>query len=177
MKDIDIDAILAAEPAERRFEITDDHLADWAVQKIAEEKAEYQRLEELAKAQVDEILGKAAKAKERYESKTSFLTSCLRDYFESVPHKETKTQETYALLSGRLIKKKGGYKTKQDNEKLVAWLKKNNYSDFIKITESPKWAELKKQLVIGDEVIDKITGEIVDGVMSELQPDSFSVEV
>ena len=41
------------------------------------------------------------------ENGTSYLTSCLADFFATVPHKETKTTEKYRLLSGTLTFKKG----------------------------------------------------------------------
>ena len=54
------------------------------------------------------------------ENGTSYLTSCLADFFATVPHKETKTTEKYRLLSGTLTFKKGTTKTKLDEGKTGA---------------------------------------------------------
>ena len=112
------------------------------------------------------------------ENGTAYLTSCLADFFRTVPHKATKTTEKYRLLSGTLTLKKGGVKTKQDDEKLVAWLRANGYGDLVKVEESAKWGELKKLLTFTGEIAAITeTGEIVDGVTAYMAPDTFSVDV
>ena len=99
------------------------------------------------------------------ENGTSYLTSCLADFFATVPHKETKTTEKYRLLSGTLTFKKGTTKTKLDEAKLVPWLKANGYGELVKVEESTRWADLKKLLsYTGDIATLTETGEIVEGV-------------
>lgn len=75
------------------FRITDDRCADWAIRKIAEERGEYNRLKELADQQKAAIDEKVEAARRRMENGTGFLTSCLADFFRTVPHKTTKTTE------------------------------------------------------------------------------------
>lgn len=88
------------------FRITDDRCADWAIRKIAEERSEYNRLKDLADQQKAAIEEKVEAARRRMENGTAFLTSCLADFFNTVPHKTTKTTEKYRLLSGTLTLKK-----------------------------------------------------------------------
>ena len=160
------------------FRITDDRCADWAVRKIADERAEYDRLKALADEQIAAITEKLDAAKRRLENGTAFLTSCLSSYFQTVPHKTTKTTEKYRLLSGTLTLKKGGIKTKQDDTKLVPWLKANGYGDYVKVEESAKWGELKKKLIFTGTVATVAeTGEIVEGVTAYEAPDTFTVDV
>ena len=160
------------------FRIKDDRCADWAVRKIAEEKAEYDRLVDLAAEQIEAINQKLEAAKRRYENGTNFLTSCLAEYFHTVPHKKTATTEKYRLLSGTLTMKKGGIKTETNDEVLVPWLRENGYGEYVKVTETAKWGELKKQLdFLGGSAIIKGTGEMVEGVTVGQAPDSFKVEV
>lgn len=160
------------------WRITDDGCADWACRKIAEEKAELNRIKELAEAQIDRIEEKVAAAERRFENSTSFLTGKLAEYFETVPHKTTKTKASYRLLSGTLTRKFGGQQMKQDDEKLVEFLKVSGNLEFIKTEEKPKWGEYKKRLeVMGGKVVDKETGEIVEGVQLIDKPDTFSVDV
>ena len=120
LEEFDIGSV--ADQEAPRFRITDDRCADWAVRKIAEERAEYDRLKELADQQVAAITEKMEAAKRRLENGTSYLTSCLAEYFRTVPHKTTKTTEKYRLLSGTLTLKKGGTKATPDDAKLVPWL-------------------------------------------------------
>ena len=112
------------------------------------------------------------------ENGTSYLISCLADFFATVPHKETKTTEKYRLLSGTLTFKKGTTKTKLDETKLVPWLKANGYGELVKVEESTRWADLKKLLsYTGDIATLTETGEIVEGVTVYETPGIFTVDV
>ena len=168
-----------AEDAPRpAWRITDDGCADWACRKIAEEKAELDRIRELADAQIQKIEEKVAAAERRFQNGTRFLTGKLAEYFETVPHKTTKTKASYRLLSGTLTRKFGGTTMKQDDEKLVQFLKNSGQLEFIKTEEKPKWGDFKKRLeIMGGSVVDKETGEIVEGVTVETKPDTFTVDV
>ena len=168
-----------AEDAPRpAWRITDDGCADWACRKIAEEKAELDRIRELADAQIQKIEEKVAAAERRFQNGTRFLTGKLAEYFETVPHKTTKTKASYRLLSGTLTRKFGSTTMKQDDEKLVQFLKDSGQLEFIKTEEKPRWGDFKKRLeIMGGSVVDKETGEIVEGVTVETKPDTFTVDV
>ena len=168
-----------AEDAPRpAWRITDDGCADWACRKIAEEKAELDRIRELADAQIQKIEEKVAAAERRFQNGTRFLTGKLAEYFETVPHKTTKTKASYRLLSGTLTRKFGGTTMKQDDEKLVQLLKDSGQLEFIKTEEKPRWGDFKKRLeIIGGSVVDKETGEIVEAVQIIEKPDTFTVDV
>ena len=160
------------------WRITDDGCADWAVAKIAEERAELARIQALAEEQIDRITAKVQAAEKRCENGTAYLTSKLAEYFGTVPHKKTKTTESYRLLSGTLKMKLGGVSMKQDDEKLLEYLKASGNTDMIKTTEAPKWGEFKKRLeIIGGAVVGGTTGEIVEGVEVIEKPDTFTVDV
>lgn len=160
-----VDLGTVAEGERAPFRITDDRCADWAIRKIADE-------------QIAAINEKVAAARKRMENGTSYLTSCLADFFATVPHKETKTTEKYRLLSGTLTFKKGTTKTKLDETKLVPWLKANGYGELVKVEESTRWADLKKLLsYTGDIATLTETGEIVEGVTVYETPGIFTVDV
>lgn len=173
-----VDLGTVAEGERAPFRITDDRCADWAIRKIADERSEYDRLKALADEQIAAINEKVAAARKRMENGTSYLTSCLADFFATVPHKETKTTEKYRLLSGTLTFKKGTTKTKLDETKLVPWLKANGYGELVKVEESTRWADLKKLLsYTGDIATLTETGEIVEGVTVYETPGIFTVDV
>ena len=160
------------------FRITDARCADWAIRKIAEERSEYNRLKELADQQKAAIEEKVEAARRRMENGTAFLTSCLADFFNTVPHKTTKTTEKYRLLSGTLTLKKGTVKATVDDAKLVPWLRENGYGDLVKVEESAKWGELKKLLAYTGEIATiQSTGEIVEGVTAYETPATFTVDI
>ena len=162
---------------ETEWAIHDDKLADWAVQKIKAEQDENKRLHDLADEQVAAIEAKIEAADRRLESRTSYLKSKLADYFITVPHKSTKTQEQYQLLSGKLVFNKPKDKLEKTDEELVKWLKESGNVKYIKITETPVWGEFKKLLSIaGDEVVIADTGEVVKGVKITPVDGTFEVK-
>ncbi len=125
-----------------------------------------------------QIIELAAIRIEQTDRGTRFLTGKLAEYFETVPHKTTKTKASYRLLSGTLTRKFGGTTMKQDDEKLVQFFKDSGQLEFIKTEEKPRWGDFKKRLeIIGGSVVDKETGEIVEGVTVETKPDTFTVDV
>jgi translation initiation factor IF-2 len=72
------------------FVIDRDEKAEWALRKIAEEKAEAQRYMNVCRSMISEYEEKIRKEEEKLKNKTSFLEGQLQRYFESVSHKVTK---------------------------------------------------------------------------------------
>ncbi len=106
------------------------------------------------------------------------VINSLADFFNTVPHKTTKTTEKYRLLSGTLTLKKGTVKATVDDSKLVPWLRENGYGDLVKVEESAKWGELKKLLAYTGEIATiQSTGEIVEGVTAYETPATFTVDI
>lgn len=160
------------------FRIADDDCADWAIRKIATERAERDRIVGLAKSQISRLQEQIEKAEHRYTQNTTFLTDRLADFFRGVPHRTTKTTEKYRLLSGTLTMKLGKPTPKADDAKLVEWLKANGHEDLVKVEEKAMWGELKKLLSFtGSMACIEATGEIVDGVTVEQSPDVFTVDL
>lgn len=156
------------------FSIKNDNTADWAIRTIKEEEAERDRLIEIAKNQINELNCQIEQLNDKCENKTKFLKGHLQMYFGTVPHKETKTQETYKLLSGSLIFKKPSTKIIHDDEKLIKLL---DGTEFVETKKSLRWGEYKKNLVINDNnVIDSNTGEVIDACTVEDVPASFDIK-
>ena len=167
------DAIGEESEEKPEFCITDDNLADWALSKIADEKAEIDRLVSGCEHKIQFFEDKIQRYKEQFQNKTGYLRGKLMEYFDSVPHKATKTQETYKLPSGTLKRKFEKQDYAHDDEVLTKWLKENMPE---LIVEKPMWGEVKKLLQISDgTVVVKDTGELVDGVSVETKPSEFSV--
>lgn len=162
------------------FKITNDKTADWAVTQIHEAEDERDRLIALAEEKIKELNDRIEELKSKCDSDTAYLKSCLIEYFQTIKPKETKTQKTYKLISGTLVFKKPSTKITHDDEKLLAYLKANDGSEFIKVKESIDWAEFKKQLTISDngEVIDAGLGIVLadDICAVEDVPASFNIK-
>lgn len=154
-----------------RFRVTDDQTADWCLRKIAKEDEELAKLNEWYERQ-------KKLAQERHDSRVAYYTGLLHEYFDTVPAHSTKTMSKYTLPSGELVmsKPKADY-TKADEEKLLSWCVAND-PDLVKVTTTPKWADIKKRLTTVDgKIVDKDTGLFVDGVEIEEKPEEFKVKV
>jgi len=161
------------------FVIDSDKLAEWAVKQIRKETEECDRLVELAKAEIAELNKKIEQSVSRCESSTGYLKGKLLEYFNTVEHKETKTQETYKLLSGSLIFKKPAQKMSPDKDKLLAYVKANDMPEFVKVKEEVDWAGYKKECEIVDgKVVNTQTGDLLpeDVITVEEVPGQFDVK-
>lgn len=161
------------------FVIDSDSKAEWALNKIREEQAEFRRMEMVCYEMIRQYQEKIKSAQETYEKKTSYLRNQLEQYFETITPKATKTQATYQLPSGKLKKKFGTPEFIRDEVELIMYLKSvDTYKVFIKTKESVDWSGFKSCLSInGEYAVETINGEIVPGVKVEMKPDKFEVEV
>ena len=145
------------------FVIDTDEKAEWAIKKIAEERAETQRIISVCQSAIKRYIDTIKKTEDALESKTVYLTFQLQRYMGTVKAKESKTQKTYKLPSGTLKIKKQGPEFKRDEGKLTEFLMKNKYTDYIETQFKPKWAEFKKTIDIQrDPIIDEETGVLID---------------
>ena len=146
--------------------------ADWAIQQIAQARNKTQYWEDVLQAEMDKI-------KAKNQSTEDFFTGHLARYFDTLPLSETKTQFSFNLLPGaKLVRKKESQKFTQEKEELLKYFKENHMEEFIKVEESPKWGDFKKQIEVnGSQVIDKETGEVVKGITVEIVPSQFTVQL
>ena len=153
------------------FRVTDDKAAEWCIRKIREAQNEKQRWRDYYAEQQRKIDQEA-------DNSIGYFEALLADYFETVPHKRTKTQESYQLPGGKLVRKQQAPEYQRDDATLLPWMK-TNAPELIKVTESADWAALKKQLVIAPdgETVATEDGEIVPGVKAVHRPDVFRVEM
>ena len=154
------------------FHVTDDKAAEWCMQKIKEAEADRAMWKKHYEAQMEKV-NQAA------DSAVSYFTAKLQEYFATVPHKATKTQESYSLPGGKLIQKHQQPAYETDDDKLVPWLKQNFMGQLVKIKESADWAGLKNVVTVTPDGMHVATddGEIVPGVTVTPRPDVFKVEM
>ena len=163
------------------FVVDDDQKAEWCMEKIREAEAEKERWKTFYADRLDKI----CKAEDAKIERMKFF---LEQYFRTVPHKQTKTQESYALPSGKLTVKQKGPQYDVDDSVLVPWLKENGYDEYVKTKETANWAELKKIVEVCDYEHDGVeekavgifqgdNGFIVPGVSVTFRDPEFQVEV
>lgn len=160
------------------WSIKDDGQADWALDKIREARADFRRFEMVVKEKVGQLQAALATEQQKMDREIGFFQGKLFEYFGTVESKETKTQKVYKLPSGRLMLKYKQPRFERNEEKLVEWLEKNNMPDLVKVSKSADWATIKKETdVVGEQVVSKNTGEVIEGVMALPQAPEFTVEV
>ena len=161
------------------FKIDSDSKAEWAVKRIKEAEREQNRLLALVDEERAELDVREKEILDNFAKKTDGLKALLEEYLRAQYAKEeareTNTQITYQLLSGKLVYKKSGLELKQNADVLVNWCKEH-LPDAIKVTYTPKWAEIKKNIKVVDGIpVYAPTGEVVDGVEEAYVASKFNV--
>lgn len=138
--------------------IDNDQSADWALQKIKTLETDTQKWEDFY-----------SRKSEIVKNNNKFLIDRLKNklfaYWQTQPHKG-KT-ESVSLPSGKLMIKKQQPDYRRSEDDLKLWVS-TNAKQFIKSTtmESVAWGELKKACErVGDTLVFKDTGEVVQGVI------------
>lgn len=151
-----------AEYQEEKFVIDSDTKALWAIRKIREAEKERDQLVTFYNKQIE-------KAKSETGFRVDSLKALLEDYAGTLPLKEAKTQRSYALPGAKLIFKKAHANILHDDEKIIKALKESGRTEYIKTIEKLDWAGLKKEYTE--------TGEAIDGITVELEPERFDVKI
>lgn len=160
------------------FVIDSDQKAEWALRKISEHRADAQRMADVCNAEIKRYTQVKTEAEDKCRRDCTFLESLLRVYFDTVPHKATKTQESYKLPSGVLKSKAQQPEYIRDDAVLIEWVKAQGLHDLLKVEPSLKWGDMKDKLMFnGETAVYTATGEIVPGVKIVEREPVFKVEV
>lgn len=131
---------------------------------LKEFKEEKQRLIDLATKMVEEYQGKINMYQEEISSKEQYTKDVLYSLVDFEKMKETKTQKSYQLVSGKITIPKDKFKMKLKSE----YDENNIPNRFIEVKKVVKWGDYKKILkIVEGEVVNIQTGEIVDNVEIE----------
>ena len=152
------------------YVIDTDAKAVWAIRKIREARADRDRWVKWYEDKIAEITAQT-------DFDTMNLERMLAEYFASVPHKKTKTQESYSLPGGKLVMKTQNPEYKRDDKTVIEWLKKTKQTQFIKTKEELAWADLKAATGAFEGRIVTEDGEIIPGIEVIEREPKFVVEV
>ena len=153
------------------FTVDNDQKAEWAAKKIREARQDTQKWTEYYERQLSAI-------RRANEDTEAYFAALLADYFETVPHKATKTQESYSLPSCKLVLKAQQPEFNRDEAVLCDYLDKKGRDDLVKITRRADWAALKKTLkVMEDGTCVDADGEVVEGVQAFSRQPEFKIEM
>lgn len=154
-----------------RFVIDNDIKAEWAISKIREADAERKRWQQ----HYDNMM---QKVNQSCDDTINAMKRLLAEYFDTQPHKATKTQESYKLPSGDLVLKYPAVKfdTKTNKDELLAWVKENA-PEYVKVEESVDWKGLKAKTDIKGDAVVTEWGEVVPGIIVTYSEPEFVVKV
>ena len=163
--------------APERFVIDSDRKAEWAVNRIKEIAADKQKWLDFYAAKIEAVIDEC-------DYKTSNLTEKLRQYFLTLEGaKETKTQFSYELPSGKLVLKKAKTEFKITDEDKFTAAVAERLPELMKTktVAKPDWAAIKKRvfrLASGDVGYADDDGEItmLNGVELIDVPEKFEVK-
>lgn len=154
--------------------INNDLIIEKMLVEMKEHNTEKDRLIEISKAMINEYKLKIEKYEKEKKEKEEFVLSQISGLLEDMKLKETKTQFSYKLPSGQIIKKKAEQTIKLNKEIDLSQIPQ----EFIETKESVKWAELKKTLIITeDSIISKDTGEIINYCSVETKPEELKIKL
>ena len=154
---------------------------DNVVEDIKGLEYELAELEELFKAQLQQLKDRFEEKQYLLQQKKEKLQTQLRFLFEQVPQSETKTQRKVKLLNGDVVVKKPRLDFEKDGDKLLEWAKVNSRDELINRKEvlTFKWADFKKRLVPTDcGIVDVETGETleIDGLTAITKPEELEIK-
>ena len=155
--------------------------ADDLIMGIRKMQDEKKRFESIATQQIQAIKDRLEVKNQLLEDAVQFSKDQLRAFFLTVDKKQTKTQESYSMLSGKLIMKKPTIKIVHDDSKILKWASENA-KEYVKETLTSKldWSTFKKDLDIDNGmIVNKTTGEelsTIEGLSLEEVGEIFDIK-
>lgn len=149
--------------------------ANWAIKKVKEEQARYRLYAEAADKEIEQLALQKEEQRKNASDRTAWFISALDAYLDQIPARQTKTQRSFELPAGKIVRKLPKTDYAYDKDRLTDYLLKNA-PDYIKEIHEPKWEDFKKDLeIIGDTVIRKSTGEVVEVVHTVDKPSTTEI--
>lgn len=165
------------EEVKKPFEITDTSSLNWVFREIlAPLKEKVKRTKELETAEIDRIKTWAENENRGPLQDIEYWEQRISDYHLELLRTDPK-QRTISTPYGKSSSRRSGEApAKGDEDKLLQYAKDNELTDLINVKESIRWADFKKNLeVVGNQVVDVRTGEIVEGAV--VKPETVTCKV
>jgi len=168
--------------AREGFTVDSREKAIWAMRKIAQFTAEIGENRRIADEEIERIEAWFATVNSPHQDSIDFFKGHLESYHRNL-FKETQGKEkTVKLPHGVLRLRAQQPEFVRNDEALMAFIKKNDQHNFIKVVESVDWANFKKELAVFEEdgtVVLKDWGVVLDREVISviLKGEKFSVEV
>jgi len=143
-----------------------DFEADNLVTSIKMAEQEKLRFNKIAKDKIQNVELMLADKINTLDGEIQFKKDQLTAFFLTVDKKDSKTQQSYSLLSGKLVMKKATQKIVHDDVLFMDWAWKHKLK-YVEVKQVNKldWAGLKKDFsIVNGMILDNATGEILEGI-------------
>jgi len=159
------------------FTIQDDQAANWALRKIGQMQKQIEDNNALAVAEIDKIEAWNKQENKKSQDSIDYFQGLL-SYYALKKKKVDPEFKTLKLPNGNLSFRSQQPKWNLDEEKVIKALKESDAKDLIKVTEKPMLAEIKKAFEVNKgKAVNPETGEVIEGITIEEQPEKFGVKV
>ena len=159
---------------DERFIVDDDQKANWALRKISELQKEVERNTKLAEQEIDKIKQWETTQNKQIGDSILYFEGLLNEY--AIKQREIDPEfKSMSLPNGRFGFRKQQPKWEYNDEKVLSYLEQAGMNDLIRTTRVPNKAEIRKIFeVVDDKVINKETGEVVEGIEIEQREEKFN---
>ena len=159
--------------------IQNDNQAEDLLKQIHELEFERDRLIGVCTYEIEKYKCLVDDYQHKFHEQTKDAMLLLGEYTKNVANHHTKTLDSYALPSGKLVWKKREPRICVDKDTLLDWVFQYAPS-YIKVVSVPKWDEIKQDAVWVNDHYEfaNLDGELVPiaGVTLEPQEDVFEVK-
>jgi len=173
------------------YRITNDAEAGWAMRKIKAIRARRDHFvgqcEDRKAAYAIAMNAEIESCKRNAEHDEQYLLAMLREYADTLDKDafdESKRTgaRNYRLPEGKIVYRPERRELACNKDVLLAELRRTGLTEYIKVEESPKWAEVKKKVIVDDDGHAQIPDAdgalaMVDGIAYTTVPAAFEVEV
>lgn len=158
------------------FKVTDLESANWCFRKLRAIELQKTEFNLLAQKEIERIENWLNGELNKLEGQESFFNGLLTEYAleQRKENPKFKLSSPYGKVSFRKQQPKWNY----EDEKVLQYLKDNDYKNLIRIKEEINKADLKKAAIIYEgNAVDPATGEVIPGILIEEQPEALKIDV
>jgi phage host-nuclease inhibitor protein Gam len=148
------------------FALSNDDEALWAMRKLARAQRQIDEVKRLAQIEIDRINLWIANESSQHSRQIDYLEVLLSDYLIRVRDDETDGRKTLTFPDGsvksRVVASKVGV---TDAEAFLSWAEANGHSEWVRVKREADLTTIKQAVDYnGAEVIDPLTGHIIEGL-------------
>ena len=160
------------------FKVTDLDGANWCFRKLKSKAEKAKEIEQIYDKEATRLKEWKKKELEEIDRDVAYFEGLITAYLvkEKATDPKFKISTPYGKASTR--KNQPNFEYLDKGQAFIDWAKENEYFDLIRVKEEPIKTEVKARFDINeDKLIDKETGEVVEGITITQKPDSIIIKV